>query len=114
MKDGYPDRVCDYCHLQLNTFHAFVKKAKSTSAQFANLLREFKQEDSADETNDAHTSVTIADMVFEDEQHEASNRSSETTEMEFIIDKERVQMVGEIPSGDGKFDQGQYLKLNEK
>lgn len=38
MVDGYPDRVCDYCQLQLNTFYAFVKKAKSSSKQFERIL----------------------------------------------------------------------------
>lgn len=38
MLDGYPERVCDYCQLQLNTFYAFVKKAKSSSKQFERIL----------------------------------------------------------------------------
>lgn len=38
MIDGYPEQVCDYCHLQLNTFYAFVQKAKLSSKQFDDIL----------------------------------------------------------------------------
>lgn len=110
MKEGYPERVCDYCHLQLNTFHAFVRKAKTTSTQFENMLQKLKQNDENNEpeaeTDDRVTDsglLSTNDMEFE-LSHEDDNYESDqkaTIKMEFIVDKSKVQIMGD---GDGDMD----------
>lgn len=94
MKDGYPERVCDYCHLQLNTFHAFVKKAKVTSAQFANLLKELivypiSESSSKNDKNDAV--LTISEMEFD---VDTDNKPIRSTQNQLELDKAKVEIVG--------------------
>lgn len=96
MKDGYPERVCDYCHSQLNTFHAFVKKAKSTSDRFENILNESKivEENDTNIINKYKTLLSTADLSFE------TCPDDEVEEMEFFIDKTKVDLTStteEIP-----------------
>lgn len=88
MKDGYPERVCDYCHSQLNTFHAFVKKAKSTSDKFENILNESKinEKDDTDTINKYET-LSSTDLNYE------ICAEDEIEEMEFFIDKTKVDLT---------------------
>lgn len=38
LKEGYPERICNYCQLQLNMFNEFVKKAKNSGRTFDSIL----------------------------------------------------------------------------
>lgn len=99
MKEGYPERVCDYCQLQLNTFHAFVRKAKITSNQFETMIQELKQNNEEDiEPNDTMQSGEILstnDMDFDipqdDDVHVKSTNQS--IEVEFLVDKTKVELT---------------------
>lgn len=105
MKEGYPKRVCDYCHLQLNTFHAFVRKAKTTSTHFENMLKELKRHgknnEPEQETNVRVTNSELlsANMEFDMSQDNDNDKfeidSKAEVEMEFIIDKTKVQLTGD-------------------
>lgn len=75
--DGYPDRVCDYCHLQLNTFHAFVNKAKSSSKQFESILCRTKSEKKSNQI----TKIHIINTEFSGDE-----RSVVVDEVEYIVD----------------------------
>lgn len=95
MKEGYPERVCDLCQLQLNTFHAFVRKAKNTSTRFENMLHELKQncssfinqEESVNKDTKTETSSTN-DIEFE-----LSN--DDENDGDIAIEMELVQLTGE-------------------
>lgn len=56
MREGYPDRSCHYCQLQLNTFHAFIGKAKSASKTIEKMLKQFKQ---CDDSIEQHSETSI-------------------------------------------------------
>lgn len=71
MIEGYPERVCDYCHLQLNTFYAFVKKAKSSSKQFERIL---------------HRAETVDDIPNY-EIAESENGDAKSVDVEYYVDK---------------------------
>lgn len=97
MKDGYPDRVCNYCQLQLNTFHAFVKKAKSSSHQFAKILEGTKSTDHTNDIDSLHSndSVHIIQMHSStNDKDEIEASTSRSSELEFVIEKDRVDIVG--------------------
>lgn len=91
MKDGYPERVCDYCQLQLNTFHAFVKKAKLTSNQFDSILNESKIIGKNVQVTDNSELILINDSDYEvtskDDVEKVERNSQQSIEMEFLIDK---------------------------
>lgn len=107
IKEGYPDRVCDYCQLQLNTFHAFVRKAKNTSAQFEKRLKKLKQ---CDESSEQHSEIetepdqeqegkaaNAAEMIAADDMEfelEISNED-EMNEMEYIVNKKQIRLIAE-------------------
>lgn len=112
-KDGFPERVCDYCHLQLNTFHAFVKKAKTTSIQFDSILHEIEvkldeqEEDvAAKSTKNGSASNSAAsdfdsssmqpqeDIGDSSESVRSNNEGQE--EMDFIIGDETVELTGNL------------------
>lgn len=101
IKEGYPERVCDYCQLQLNTFHAFVRKAKITSNQFENMIQELKQSNDEDiEPNDTMQSsemLSTNDMEFDipqdDDVHLKSTNQS--IEVEFLVDKTNVELTSD-------------------
>lgn len=113
IKEGYPDRVCDYCQLQLNTFHAFVRKAKNTSTQFEKLLKKLKQ---CDENSEQHSEIETEpepETELEPEQEQAGKSTNEIivsddmefelevsnddelNEMEFVVHKKEIRLVGE-------------------
>lgn len=97
MKEGYPERVCDYCQLQLNTFHAFVKKAKTTSNQFANMLQEMKLNED-DESEDRATNSEILsanDLEYETTDDMHGKRAQQSIEVEFIVDSSKVDLRGD-------------------
>lgn len=101
MKEGYPERVCDYCQLQLNTFHAFVRKAKSTSNQFESMLQELKQNED-EENEDAIMNSgqsTPTDMKYtvsqDDADDEHDKHAQQSIEVEFIVDDSQVDLKGE-------------------
>lgn len=93
MKDGYPDRVCDYCHLQLNTFHAFVKKAKTTSNQFAKIIEDvvradlIEQNELEPDSDIKCDSISMSEMEF-DVQPEETNAQHFPEDLDLIINKE--------------------------
>lgn len=102
IKEGYPDRVCDYCQLQLNTFHAFVRKAKNTSTQFETMLRqlnrcdadaqeqsEFDGEQEQPEKPTSTVLVSADDMEYEMEE----TQDDESNEMEFVVNKNEVELI---------------------
>lgn len=99
MKEGYPERVCDYCQLQLNTFHAFVRKAKITSNQFETMIQELKQNNEEDiEPNDTMQSGEILstndidfDIPQDDDVHVKSTNQS--IEVEFLVDKTKIELT---------------------
>lgn len=99
MKEGYPERVCDYCQLQLNTFHAFVRKAKITSNQFETMIQELKQNNEEDiEPNDTmqigeilSTNDMDFDIPQDDDVHVKSTNQS--IEVEFLVDKTKVELT---------------------
>lgn len=127
MKEGYPERVCDYCQLQLNTFHAFVRKAKMTSSQFETMLQEMKQnegdgnEDDENEDNEdtIMNSGLLAptDMKYDDAQDDIDDihdkRSQESIEVEFIVDHSRVDLKGdeEMSANEENGEEGKNSKL---
>lgn len=88
MKAGYPERVCDYCQLQLNTFHAFVRKAKITSNQFESMLHELKQDVEDEEENVTNNEMlSITDMEYdEDVEDNHEKNSNQSIEVEFFVD----------------------------
>lgn len=98
MKEGYPERVCDYCQSQLNTFHAFVRKAKNTSNQFESMLQEMKQDDDDEEEDnepdDGHTNselLSTTDMEFEDGVDDTQEKhSNQSIKVEFIVENTGV------------------------
>lgn len=110
-KEGYPDRVCDYCQLQLNTFHAFVRKAKNTSAQFEKRLKKLKQ---CDGNSEQHSEIeTEPDQEQEQEQEQEGKSTNsemiaaddmefeleisnddELNEMEYIVNKKEIRLIG--------------------
>lgn len=105
MKDGYPERVCDFCSLQLNTFYAFVKKAKATSAQFENVLQaieqkfEIEQDEQEDDAASKIDTLSNADAESDRSQQQDNDLddSSErdgSVEMEFLIDNSTVAIEG--------------------
>lgn len=126
MKEGYPDRVCDYCQLQLNTFHAFVRKAKITSKQFEGILQELKQnifednDHSEDQSEDVQISdmLTATDMEFEMTRDDGSQEKStkQSIEVEFLDDKREVELIcGQDLSTSANGDDGKNIfKLNFK
>lgn len=93
MKDGYPDRVCDYCHLQLNTFHAFVKKAKTTSNQFAKIIEDVVRVNLIEETEPEPDpdpkceSISMSEMEFDVPPGEAVAHNL-VEDLDLIINKE--------------------------
>lgn len=99
MKEGYPERVCDYCQLQLNTFHAFVRKAKITSNQFENMIQELKHNNEEDiEPNDTMQScemLSTNDMEFDIPQDDDIHLKStnQSIEVEFLVDKTKVELT---------------------
>lgn len=101
MKEGYPVRVCDYCQLQLNTFHAFVRKAKMTSNQFENMIEESKQKQDGNEPDDEKVTsnefLSANEMEFEIEPNNESQDkgSMQPIEMEFYVDKSKVGLLRE-------------------
>lgn len=122
MKEGYPNHVCNLCQSQLNVFHAFICKAKCVSTQFENMLHEFKQDIhiEADERVTSRERLSSTDVVYEmlaDE--EINEKCSEPIEMEFIINKSQLELVGDedddIPlNGDEGFYHCLYTKLHTK
>lgn len=40
---AYPDKICNYCQLQLNMFHAFMLKATKSHEIFTELLEEIPE-----------------------------------------------------------------------
>lgn len=98
MKEGYPVRVCDYCQLQLNTFHAFVRKAKITSSQFESMLQDLKNSDVDTEADEEQVTsnefLSANDMEFEisedTEHHEKI--TEEPVEVEFYQSK-KVELI---------------------
>lgn len=107
MKEGFPDRVCDYCQLQLNTFYAFKRKAKITSNRFESMLQELKPNADEDiETNDTvqlSEMLSTTDMEFDGSQDDEAHKKSgnPAIEVEFLIDRTKVQLTGD---GDGEID----------
>ncbi|XP_031636011.1 zinc finger protein 776-like [Contarinia nasturtii] len=105
MKEGYPERVCDYCQSQLNTFDAFVRKARTTSNQFESILQELKQnnvdeenehfEDQSDETVNNNELLATTDMDFEISNDEVSAKkvSNQSIEVEFLDEKTKAELV---------------------
>lgn len=106
MKEGYPKSVCDYCHLQLNTFHAFVRKAKTTSTQFENMLRESKphirNKKPEPQANDRvlRSGILSANGMEFELSHDNDNDEYESDskggiELEYVIDKTKVTIIGD-------------------
>lgn len=101
MKDGYPDRVCDYCHLQLNTFHAFVKKAKTTSDQFAKIiedairvdLMEDAKPDLEPDLEPESISITAMEFDIKPEQSIATNANSLEATLDIIVNNENDDSI---------------------
>ncbi|XP_055326542.1 zinc finger protein 12-like [Sitodiplosis mosellana] len=104
MKEGYPDRVCDYCQLQLHTFHAFVRKAKMTSNRFESMLQELRKQNSEEDNELNDDAVQISDMLStadmdfdmqQDEMNEIHENSeaNESIEVEFLVDKAKVELA---------------------
>lgn len=103
MKEGYPRTVCDYCQSQLNTFHAFVRKAKTTSLRFESMLQELKPNDEENnETLYSNEMLSTTDIEYEmpqdDEIHE--KRPNQSIEVEFLIDKAKVDIMSAGINGD--------------
>lgn len=98
MKDGYPDRVCDYCQLQLNTFHAFVKKAKTSSDQFAKIIEDVTRVDLIEETlpepESKSISMTLMEFDVEPEETEAINAHNLKADLDLIINQEDDDSMG--------------------
>ena len=103
MKEGYPDRVCDYCQLQLHTFHAFVRKAKMTSNRFEDMIQELRKQnieednepndDTTEQSNELLSSTDMEfDMQQDDEIHDR-NGSNEAIEVEFLVGKAKVRLT---------------------
>lgn len=106
IKRGHPDRVCDYCQLQLNTFHAFVRKAKNTSTQFEKMLKKLKERDESSEEHleieaepdqEQEQKLTNAEMITtEDMEFELEiAQDDELNEVAFIVDKNEIKLIGE-------------------
>lgn len=106
MKEGYPDRVCDYCQLQLHTFHAFVRKAKMTSNRFEDMIQELRKQnieedheandDTTEQSNDLLSSTDMEfDMQHDDDVHD-KNGSNEEIEVEFLVGKTKVELTSDI------------------
>lgn len=80
---GYPDKLCNYCQLQLNMFHAFVIKARKAHDTYTELLLEIQQ--NSDET-DFHIKSENDDeeineeVVFTDDEVIEYNIKDETIE----------------------------------
>lgn len=117
MKEGYPERVCDLCQLQLNTFHAFVRKAKLTSTRFENMLQELKISSFINELESGDKEPKSEPLSANDIEFELSNDEeideSGSVELEFIIDKRKVQITGEIDA-DFDIDANEVEGLSEK
>lgn len=94
LKEGYPERVCDYCQLQLNTFHAFVRKAKITSNQFESILQELKQNvDDEDENVTNNETLSNTDMEFEDGVDDAHHKNvNQSIEVEYFVDNDDAEL----------------------
>lgn len=102
MKDGYPDRVCDYCHLQLNTFHAFVKKAKKSSDQFAKIIEDVARVDLIEDIEPEReldlkaesVSMMLMEFDVESDETEAINAHNLGADLDLIINKEENNSMG--------------------
>lgn len=105
MKEGYPERVCDYCQSQLNTFHAFVRKAETTSQHFDSMLLELKQNN----TDEDHSEDQSDETVTQDIHYELS--PSKSIEVEFIDDKIKDAFARDGVAVSSNGDEG--LKLDD-
>lgn len=108
-KEGYPNRVCDYCQLQLNTFHAFVRKAKNTSTQLETMLKQLKRDGESvqaqietdgeaepeRELQQKHqtTSTNNTLMPADDEVEYEMELAQDDESMEFIVNKGEIKLV---------------------
>lgn len=78
-KEGFPDRLCNYCQLQLNMFHAFLKKAEASNNTFEEILGSNQDVALEEEPPDQDVKEQFIEM------HEADADSED--EFEYMIDE---------------------------
>lgn len=86
----------------MNTFHAFVKKAKTTSDQFAKIIEDVTRTELCEETEPepesdlkaGSISMTEVEFDVDPEETVATNDHSLGVELDLIVNKENDDSIG--------------------
>lgn len=78
-KAGFPDRLCNYCQFQLNTFHAFLKKAEASNNTFEEILGSAQDDMYEEGSPDQYDKDQYIEMQEMDENSE--------NELQYMIDE---------------------------